>query len=80
MKILKSQIGLVVFRTGVVELSDPNKSEIRFWKFAVSEIWDHLRQLSSLGSVVKSQKHSLLEQLKPETEPQPQLPGNFGGL
>ena len=68
------------FRTGTAELTEPNKSEIRFWEFAVSEIWDHVEQLSSLGSVVKSQKHLLLEQLKPETEPQPQLPGNPDGL
>ena len=70
----------MVFRSGTVELSDPNKSGIRFQKFTASESQDHLQQLSSLGSVVKSQKHVLLEQLKPETEPQPQLPGNPDGL
>ena len=62
------------FRTGTAELTEPNKSEIRFWEFAVSEIWDHVEQLSSLGSEPKSQEHLFLVQLKPESEPQSQLP------
>ena len=70
----RETLNQMLSRNRTAELSDPNKSEIRFWKFAASETWDHVQQVCGFGSEPKSQKHLFLVQLKPESEPYSQPP------